>query len=50
MGIADNVVVEDGFDLPALGLGIVGQGLAAVEALFLALDHGVDEGGGELVP
>ena len=35
-GIADDVVVQIGLDPPALGLGVVGQDLAAQQALFLA--------------
>ena len=47
--VADDVVVEIGLDLPALGPGVIGQDLAAQQALFLARQHGINEGGREPV-
>jgi hypothetical protein len=45
---ADDVVVQDGFELPALGLGELREVRAAVEALLLAGDGDEDDGGGNL--
>ena len=45
---ADDVVVEDGFELPALGLGEFGEVAAAVEALLFAGYGDEDDGAGEL--
>ena len=47
--IADDVVVEDGDDVPALRLGVVGEHLAAVEPLLLARQRGIDDRARELV-
>ncbi len=46
---ADDVVVEIRLDLPALRLGIIGERLAAVEALLLAHQGRIDDGGREFV-
>ena len=45
---ADDVVVEDGFELPAFGFGEAGEVGAAVETLLFACDGDEDDGGGEL--
>src|SRR5258706_14785459 len=45
---ADDIVVEDGFKLPAFGLGEFGEVAAAVEALFFAGYGDEDDGAGEL--
>src|SRR5688572_25890377 len=47
--VADNVVVEVGDDLPALRPGMFGEDAAADQALFLARQSGVDDGGGEAI-
>ena len=44
---ADDVVVEDGFELPALGFGEAGEVAAAVEALLFSGDGDEDDGGWE---
>ena len=44
-GTADDVIVQIGLDAPALGLGVVGQDLAAQQSLFLAGQGGEDQGG-----
>src|SRR4029453_16471593 len=41
--VADDVVVEHGNDVPALRLCIIGEHLAAVEALLLTRERGVDD-------
>ena len=48
-GVAsDDVVVEDGFEVPAFGLREFGEVTAAVEALLFAGDGEEDDGAGEL--
>src|SRR5690606_10149514 len=47
--VANHVVVEDRLDAPAVGDGVPGEDLAAVQALLLARQRGVDDGAGELV-
>ena len=47
--VPNDVVVEVGFHHPALGAGVIGQHLAAVQSLLLTRQHGIDDGGGELV-
>ena len=44
---ADDVVVEDGFELPTFGFGELGEVATAVEALFFAGDGEEDDGAGE---
>ena len=47
--VADDVVVEDGDDVPALRLGEIGEDLAAQEPLLLARQRRIDDGAGEFV-
>jgi hypothetical protein len=49
MGVADDVVVQNRLHLPAFRLGEVRQHFAAVEPLFLAREHRVDDCGGESI-
>ena len=49
VAVADDVVVEVGLDLPAFRSRVLGEDLAAVQALLFARQHGIDERRAELV-
>ena len=49
MSIADNVVVEIGFDLPMLRGRVMRQHGAAIKSLLLAGQNGIDQSGGKFV-